>query len=125
MNFEIDISDPRKLTRVKSELTRLLTIVDFALAQHLANRGIIQEGGLFAASNGRSYDEQEKPILSVIHSLPQRFTTTDVIIGMGEQGKESRGAIKLELKRAVDAGNIRVIEPGLGRRPTKYEKILH
>lgn len=125
MNVEIDISDPRKLTRIKTELTRLLNIVDFALAQHAANQPT-SSGPLLPLQHQNGdptpLQKAESEILEIIDSLPKRFTTTDVMLAMGDRGKERRNTIKLVLKEAARVGVVRLARTGKGRRPNEYEK---
>jgi hypothetical protein len=61
--------------------------------------------------------------MKVVHSLPKTFTTSDVIIGMGDSGKEQRGAIKAALTRAVENNVLQIVELGRGRKPNTYEKL--
>lgn len=127
MNFEIDISDPKKLAKVRNDLTKMLTIVDFAITQHSTNRHHPADGllPLPIAKNGSDFRKADAPILEVLEHLANKFTTTDIVIGMGNEGKESRGAIKMALKRAIEAGTVRLIQKGQGRRPSQYEKTTH
>jgi hypothetical protein len=129
---DIDIADPKKLARAKVELTRLLRIVDFALLEYgrasssgpqaeLPMEGILLQSET-RRTNGHEPRETEKLVLDVIERLENRFTTSDVILAFGNEGKEKRPQIKLALKRAVENGTIRVVKLGQGRRPSQYEK---
>jgi hypothetical protein len=130
--LDIDISDPKKLSRAKLELTRLLKIVDFALLQHAGGESLSPQPelpmrGIHALSgggnNGHGPKEIDRRVIEIIDGLPNRFTTTDVILGFRDEAKEKRPQIKLALKRAVLNELIRVEKLGQGRRPSEYEKI--
>jgi len=125
MNLEIDISDPRQLSKIRAELTRLLSIVDFAISQHNSAHGKALEGQstlLHPIDNGAENGSRTHPVDAAIEAVPLRFTTSDVIVALGNEGKASRSAVKLALKKLADAGEIRIVKPGQGRRPTEYEK---
>lgn len=98
MKLEIDLTDFRQLTKAKAELTRLSSIIDFALLQQTtSNRSDnltenSNNGTLFPAEPQTR--EAFKPILDIIASLPHQFTTTDVIIGLGENGERAASDCK-------------------------------
>ena len=132
---DIDITDPKKLSRAKVELTRLLRIVEFALLEHagagssdpqaelpMETSRVILPALQTVRANGHEPRESDRLVLDIINRLENRFTTTDVILAFGDEGKERRPQIKLALRRAVEAGTIRVVKLGQGRRPSQYEK---
>ena len=124
MKLDVDISDRGQLLKAKAELARLLSVVEFALSQFGQPRNGDIQRTLFVSSNGHSeVREKDKPILEVIDSLSKKFTTSDVIIALGEKGKESRSAVKAAIRRSIESGFIKLIEAGEGRRPSKYEKV--
>ena len=126
MKFEIDISDPKKLRQQRSELHRLLNIVDFALAQHTSHQG----NGHVAAPElplplprPAIASTKAAAVQATLQQMPRRFTTTDMVIAMGDEGKPMRTAIKFGLRAAVKKGRIRLINTGVGRKPNEYEKV--
>src|SRR5687768_7443958 len=108
MKLEIDLTDRSQLLKAKGDLKRLLDIVNFALDQ---SKNGSERTMADVAVNAIS----DSPVMNVVHSLPTTFTTSDVIIGMGESGKEQRGAIKTALTRAVEHNLLRIVELGRGR----------
>ena len=133
MKLEIDLTDRASLLKTQAELNRMLNIVKFALEQipnHRPNGQMERSNLVFLEpeqhrllDSNRSNIDQE--VLHIIYKLPgKRFTTSDVMVEMGTKAKEKRGAIKMALKRAVDADFIRILEPGKGRKPSTYERVL-
>ncbi len=101
-------------------LSEHLTKVASGLAQYQQERLNPND----AHTNGRpSVNKIEDIVQHVIQALPKYFTTTDVMIGVGMDAKENRAAIKLAIKRAIEAKTVSILEHGAGRRATKYEKI--
>jgi hypothetical protein len=128
MKLEIDIGNRQELVKTKNELNRYLNIVEFALAEFDKSKHPTNGDGLLplhqvAESGVAAWRTADVPILNAIQGLNSRFTTSDVVIALGDKGKDSRGAIKMTLKRAIEAGTVRLVEAGQGRRPSKYEKI--
>lgn len=130
MNLEIDLADRSQLVRLRSELRRYLGVVEYALkesgkvdeAQGTLELPIPMPAQFSHSRNGaKSIDFKVK---RAIDSLPLRFDSTDVFLKFGEEAKIRRGAIKLSLKRALQDNKIRVLIPGKGRRPTKFERVL-
>lgn len=131
MKFDVDLNSPRELEKARIELTRMLSIVEYALTQFQSSRnGHHQKHsaelpmGNSIISNGLKLAESAKPILDAIEGVPKVFTTSDIIVALGDKGKESRNAVKFVLMRAVNAKRLTLLEAGKGRRPSKYEKIL-
>lgn len=106
MNFGIDVRNRESLERAKSEISTLLRIVDFAIAEH--------------AVPIEPWCANE--IMTAVQQMPNQFTTSDVVIAFGQTGKEKRSAIKVALADAVATGKLRVVRHGCGRRPNVYEK---
>jgi hypothetical protein len=122
---EIDIRDPKSLARARTELTRVLEIVEFALSKYSGNsNGKHQEDLAIPAAveTPPATRESDFAVWEVISSLPNKFSTTDVILGFGNEGKDSRSMIKLALKRAVENGALTLTRRGVGRRPSEYAK---
>lgn len=127
MNIDIDVTDLTKLLKVQSELTRILRIVDYAVLQHKAagSNGhpgfpFVEQGhGDIAPGNTLLGDKFE----TVVKGLPNRFTTTTVMVGMGDLAKLNRGAIRSSLTKLQEDGKIRLVEPGRGRKPSIFEKV--
>ena len=123
-NLDIDITDPKKLLRARDELRRLLEIVEFALTKYGKEpHNSHSELTLPLATDPPSQPGSSRQILEVISKLPLKFTTSDVIQGLGEDGKDSRPKVKMILKQAVENGILRITSRGLGRRPSEYEKV--
>jgi hypothetical protein len=126
MKFEIDISDRSSLTKCRNELSHYLKVVEFALAELDASKGrAVSNGAHVPAPIAPDFFETnntEGKVVAVIERLPKRFSTTDVMIGMGDEAKKNRSAIKFALKRLIDEQMIEILKPGQGRRPTKYGK---
>jgi hypothetical protein len=127
MKLQIDISDRGQLRAAESELSRLLKIVQFALtAFDPASRNGSQAVPvpIETTNPAEAFNSTPEAVLRVIHSLPKRlFSTTDVMLRMGDEAKQKRAQIKQALKRAVTAGFITCVKPGRGRRPTKYRRV--
>ncbi len=69
-----------------------------------------------------------KTIAAVLDGMPAEFTTLDVSKVFAAEYPEisaERSSITHALKRLADApsATIRIIEPGKGKRPTRYAKI--
>ncbi len=130
MKLEIDLGDPRQLAKTRAELQRYLQIVEFALKEELEKAR--NENGhnnvhpelLRVPTLQVSYNEDDESVFAVMNRLPSRFTTTDLILGFGDEAKEKRTLIKSVLKRAEQQGKITPVVRGKGRRPTEYEKVL-
>jgi hypothetical protein len=125
MKLEIDVSDPKQLAKAKAELTRLLKIVDFAMLQVHGTQSDGSQPDLsgFAHPHDPSKPStSERIIRDAIAVLPQQFTTSDVILHLGGEGKEMRATVKMVLKRSVEEGILRLARPGQGRKPNLYEK---
>ena|SRR6266498_276691 len=126
-SFEIDVTDPVRLRAAKVQLTRLLEIVDFALTKYPQSQG---HPDLFAKAmeNGDGdhlSPHQGKPNINyIIADLPNKFTTSNVILALGVEGKENRARAKSVLNQLVKKGSLRVITEGKGRRPTEFEKVI-
>ena len=135
MNIEIDITDPKKLARARASLLRWLKIVDFALLEYSGRHQAptngqtepqsdeVQSNLVLTHVNGTAYRETDAQITALLQTMKRKFTTTDLILGLGDRGKESRYRVKMALKRAEGEGEIRLVKPGKGRRPSEYEKI--
>ena len=122
-NVDIDVTDPKKLVRARAELWRLLEIVDFALGKY-GHTHHSSQGQVDLAIHTPNNSNGSKPnIREVIAALPSKFTTTDVIIGLGTEGKDNRARAKMVLSQEEKRGHIRITKAGQGRRPTEYEKV--
>jgi hypothetical protein len=122
---EIDIRDPKSLERARAELTRVLEIVEFALSKYRGNSNGKHQDDLairVPAETPPATRESDTAVLDVVSRLPNKFTTTDVILAFGDEGKENRTRIKLALKRAVESGKLTLAKRGVGRRPSEYAK---
>lgn|SRR5437667_2020542 len=136
MKLEIDLTDRASLLKTQTELNRLLNIIQYALNQlpdrrngqpDLSNVVITHPDNDHIKSSNlqRLLNGLDQEVLHIIYtSLEKRFTTSDVMVQMGTKAKENRGAIKMALKRAVDADFIRLVEPGRGRKPSTYERLM-
>ena len=126
MKFDVNLNDARALRKAKAELSRLLTIIDFALSKiEPANRnGHDRTLPLELTRNALDILASEKPILDIVNRLPDQFTTSDVIIALGDEGKEKRNAVKFTLSREVERKHLNLLVKGQGRRPSKYMKVV-
>jgi hypothetical protein len=124
MNLNIDITNARQLRQARDELTRLLNIVEYAIRQNATGGTKPEEVDQLQlqTTNGHTNLSVEAPVMEVIKSLPEHFSTTDIIVALGDKGKDSRSAVKMVLKRAVNTGRLRLISKGIGRRPSQYAK---
>src|SRR6267142_3214184 len=104
----IDISDHASLEAAKSNLVRLLSIVEFALSKSIVAPVV---------TNGRP------DIRHFINGLPDNFSMTDVILSLGDEGKENRARAKMVLMQLIKLNQLKVVRLGKGRRPTEYQKI--
>ena len=126
-NIEIDVTDPKKLQRAIHELRRLLEIAEFALGKYVKPQDNghgtprLPMPGLDMVLD-HPVIESTQSIEHIIRSMPPKFTTTDVILALGDEGKENRGRVKMALKRAVGQ-SLRLVRAGIGRRPSEYEKV--
>jgi hypothetical protein len=123
---DIDITDPRKLERNKAELTRLLEIVEFALGKykHVGDNGQSELPLPVQAADVEHITTKDgRSIMEIVRNLPATFTTSDVMVALGNDGKDNRGRVKMALKRAVEAGWLHVAKAGVGRRPSLFEKV--
>ena len=120
------INDPRELAKARAELTRMLEVVDFALSKHNGKSNGEQRGGAgigASAETPSAAQEADAEVLEVVNRFEKkRFSTTDVVLAYGNDGKEKRSRIKLALKRAVKNGKLRLLKPGRGRRPLNSRK---
>jgi hypothetical protein len=124
MKIEIDLDDRRQLEKTRAELQRYLGIIEFALQEKTTNgNGNGHLELLQIPTIHTNIRNEDASIMAVIDSLPKRFSTTDVVIGMGDEGKEKRGAIKSLLKRGAENGIFQIATQGRGRRPTEWEKV--
>jgi hypothetical protein len=124
MKLEIDISNRVELNKLKTELSRYLKVVDFAISELDSGKPNFTDGQL-SLMNGNGHTpigKFDERVSHIITTLPKRFNTTDVMIQIGDDAKENRGSIKLALKRAVENERITVAQAGVGRRPTVYEQ---
>lgn len=64
-----------------------------------------------------------RPIMDIISALPKEFTTSDVIVGLGENGKRDRVLAKSAIADAINRNVLDVLEAGKGRRPSRYIKL--
>lgn len=120
MKLEIDISDRNELNKTRAELQRLLNVVEFAISEMERKHQNGNGSPELVLEIPRSDDA---PIRDIIGRMPKQFSTTDVVLAMGDDGKEKRGLIKSALKRAVENGVISVSVQGRGRCPTEFEKV--
>jgi len=111
MELDIDLNDRRQVLQARDDIARLIKIVDFAIE----NTPRIETRGLPLG---------DKFIWDIVETLPDRFSTTDIIVALGTIGKEKRGLVKCVLARAVQAKLIAVLVRGRGRRPTSYFKVM-
>jgi hypothetical protein len=125
MKFEIDLSDRSQLVKAKDELARFLTIVEFALTQQNGHNRTVNGQEPLALIEARTSQVRDayKPIMEIVKGLPNSFTTSDVIIALGDNGKEYRAVAKGAIADAVQRGIIRLVEVGKGRRPSKFSKV--
>jgi hypothetical protein len=129
MNLEIDLADRSQLIRLRNELRRHLGVVEFAIKESQKNDDNATQELLMPLPAQFSHTRDgvkstDNKVKRIIDSLPSRFNSTDVFLKFGEEAKIRRGAIKLSLKRALQDNKIRVLIPGKGRRPTKFERVL-
>src|SRR3989442_865590 len=96
-HLDIDVTDPKKLARARAELSRLLEIVEFALGKYSHARNGESDLPMPIQHEGHNQNgAEEKPnIREVIARLPIKFTTSDVIVGLGNEGKENRPRVKM------------------------------
>src|SRR5437016_1765553 len=103
-HLDIDVTDPRKLTKARDELRRLLEIVEFALTKYTAPQHRNGQAEFIATiSDGSNYGTGVD-VNGVIAKMPSAFTTSDVIVALGTEGKENRNRVKIALKKALDEG---------------------
>src|SRR5258708_31929199 len=111
MNVEIDITDYKKLMRAKATLLRWLKIVDFAIVQYHGPPSFdesrdkpepkgVQPRLAFMPEGVSTSAEIDAQINRLLEGLKKKFTTTDLILGLGDKGKENRPRVKLALKPA-------------------------
>lgn len=126
MKLEIDITDQKQLVKAKADLTQLLAIVDFAISQKNGSHhnGVHNVTSLLPLDSVNEVRPVFQPILDIIARLPDQFTTSDVIVALGENGKRDRPLAKSAITDAVERDVIRIVELGKGRRPTTYSKVL-
>jgi hypothetical protein len=125
-DFDIYVTDPRKLHQAKIHLTRLLEIVEFALSKYEGNRNGHGTPDLGLPDFGGFKHDTKKPdIAGIIAALPEKFTTTSVILALGSEGKDNRARAKMVLGQWVKRGKLRISKAGQGRRPTEFEKVVN
>ena len=124
MKIEIDLSNRRELEKTRAELQRYLGIIEFALQDKAAQNGNGHVEMFSIKDAPFGLRGEDSAVIEVLNKLPSKFTTTDVVLGFGDDAKEKRGAIKSALKRAEESGSIVVVNRGRGRRPTEFEKAL-
>lgn len=113
MRHIVDLCSLISLTNKKTELEGLLETINFAIERLPKNE----------FSNG-SIISPHKPVFDVLKSLPDRFSTSDVMIAMGPFSKESRGTIKSALMKFQERKMIACVEKGSGRKPNTYVKLI-
>jgi hypothetical protein len=68
-------------------------------------------------------NNNDDAVAYILQGLPQEFTTSDVLEGTKKKFHMSRGATLSALARVVESGAIKVLERGIGRRPSRYQKV--
>lgn len=112
MKLDFDLNDKNKLSSFIKELEETLAVAKFAFSRTTGS-----------GPNGSAPHEVESvqtsftPILAV---LPNAFTTADAI---ANSGGASRATIKIWLSKALESGQIKMVQIGQGRRPTSYSKV--
>jgi hypothetical protein len=106
--MKVDLENKAELRKKRSELLRLVSVIDFAL-------GLTQ--GVSAESSGES---DLPPLLAGLNGqLPEQFSSSEVYDLVGADQRQNA---KLALRSAVLDGALEIIEEGRGRRATVYRK---
>jgi hypothetical protein len=119
MKLEIDLNNKAELKRQQAELTRYLEIIDFALSKE--NPLKLGEGMGEPALSSKNGSAGISEVLAKIESLPQAFLSTDLYALTDTF--ISRGVVKSALSDQIGKGKIKETQKGIGRRPTKFQKI--
>ena len=123
MNLDVNLADRKQLEQLRKELRHYLGVVEYALKDAGASQGndtLPLPMSFPRASHWVGATDER--VRRIIKDLPLQFDSTDIFLRFGEEAKTRRGAIKMSIKRAIEDKRIRVLTPGKGRRPTKFER---
>lgn len=112
MKIEIDTNDRTTLLQLEQELSRALSVVQFALGK--------QPQSTVSTVSPKQENESVLAVKAAIDRLPKQFNTSSVL---GIATTVDRAAVKYSLSRLEETGVIRTVQKGQGRRPTVFEKI--
>jgi hypothetical protein len=127
IKVDTDTDNEAALLKTRAEANQVVTMVDFALGQrkNTTNSGLSGINRVFHHSSGPmdlNVRAEYRPIMDIIDRLPMEFSTSDVIVGLGENGKRDRPLAKGAITDAINRNVIRLVEAGKGRRPSRYAK---
>jgi hypothetical protein len=120
VKLEIDLNNKAELKRQQAELTRYLEIIEFALSKenHSKTGNGTGELGLADQVDSRAGISE---VLVKLETLPRTFLSTDLYALTDTF--ISRGVAKAALNEQIEKGKLKEIQKGIGRRPTKFQKL--
>jgi len=131
MKIEIDTTNLPQLERQERDLDIALETVRLALkkVRESAGPGTAPCQCQTNHANSQSLSKNRHPriaaaLSTVFPRLPAEFTTREIIGALDEDHlAASRGAIFKTVSEFIDAGKLRIVQAGAGRRPTRYSKL--
>jgi hypothetical protein len=116
MKLEIDLSDHEALIRKKQEFLSAIRVIDAALDT------IQSQPAPPAPVLESTHATNPLPMLDqLLDGLPKSFRSSDVYEKFPDN---QRMHAKNLIRKAIDDRKIKILERGLGRRATTYEKII-
>lgn len=119
MKLEVDLSDRRKLEELRDELRSKLEVVEFALTKLPVKGSSARPAEAVNLDFAESTTSLAGRIVKAILDMGDRFKSSDVYNRIPDI---SRSAIKDVFRQYVDSGRLKIVEQGIGQRPTIYQK---